>query len=79
MIFFRVVAELPATSISLKYREMWISSNEIVSFYNFSDNGKEQTCIRMSDGNVIITESSVLNDLKKALLANGIKQISLGG
>lgn len=76
---FRVIAELPASSINLKYREMWIVQEQIVSFYDFGDNGKEQTCIRMIDGNVIITESSVLKDLKKAFDTLGQKHMSLGG
>ena len=76
--FFRVIAQLPDERIGNKYREMWVSSEAIVSFYNFSEDLKEHTCIRLKDGNVVITESNVLNDLKKSLISDGIKSISLG-
>ena len=76
--YFRVIAELPASAISKKYREMWFSSDEIVSFYNFTnDSDKEQTCIRLKDGSVVITESSVLEDIKNALKANNTKIVPL--
>ena len=77
--FFRVIAQLPEEKISSKYREMWVASEAIVSFYDFSEDLKEHTCIRLKDGNVVITESSVLNDLKKSLISSGIKYVSLGG
>lgn len=76
--FFRVIAQLPEETISSKYREMWVSSEAIVSFYDFAKDLKEHTCIRLKDGNVVITESSIMNDLKKALTSSGVKHISLG-
>ena len=76
--FFRVIARLPDESVGNKYREMWISSEAIVSFYNFSEDLKEHTCIRLKDGNVVITELNVMKELKKALFASGVKQVVLG-
>ena len=80
MMYFRVIAELPASCINKKYREMWFSGDEMVSFYDFTnDEDKEQTCIRLKDGNIIITESSVSEAIKNALKSYGIKTVFLGG
>ena len=78
--FFKVLAQLPDDSMGMKYREMWFSNDAIVSFYNFvNKDEKEQTCIRLIDGNIVITQSSVLESLRCALRSNEIKTVSLGG
>ena len=70
---FKVMAELPAPSLCAKYQEMYFFDNAIVSYYNFTEDEKEHTCIRLNDGNIIITEHPIAGDLNTALERNGEK------
>ena len=73
----KVIAQLPETY--MKYREMWISKDAIVCFYDFNENGKEQTCIRLKDGNVVVTESAIAHDIEKIIISSGVKKVTIGG